>query len=252
MNGMAELLLIVMGQSRERTDCTRGKGSMKKGIIFDLDGTLWDSAKEVVSAWNEVIAGLPDKDHLVTLEEIYSLMGKPMNEIAALVFPNMDLNRREEVMGLCCERENNYLRETGGELFSQLEETLQKLGEKYGLYIVSNCQTGYIEAFLEHYGFGNFFSDTENYGSTGKLKADNIKLVMERNHLEQAVYVGDTAGDYAAATQAQIPFIFAEYGFGAVPEASYRILHFNELPEMAEEVFERGYYESDKKLFEQS
>lgn len=225
---------------------------MKKGIIFDLDGTLWDSAKEVVCAWNEVIEGLSDKHHLVTQKEIYSLMGKPMNKIAALVFPNLDEARRKEVMGLCCERENNYLRENGAVLFPKLLETMQKLSEKYTLYIVSNCQTGYIEAFLEHYGFEKLFSDTENYGNTGKLKADNIRLVLDRNHLEQAVYVGDTAGDYAAAAQAQIPFIFAEYGFGDVPEAIYRILHLNELPEMAEEVFERGYYESDKKLFKQS
>ena len=33
---------------------------MKQGILFDLDGTLWDSAQAVVDSWNEIIETLPD------------------------------------------------------------------------------------------------------------------------------------------------------------------------------------------------
>lgn len=212
---------------------------MKKGIIFDLDGTLWDSAAGVVSSWNEVIETLPDKDHLVTLDEIYSLMGKPMDEIAALVFPNMEPFRREEVMEACCKRENDYLFERGGVLFPKLEQTLQVLKEKYELFIVSNCQVGYIEAFLGHYQFEHYFTDTENFGNTGKLKAHNIRLVAERNRLEKAVYIGDTEGDYNAAAEAGVPFIFAQYGFGDVPEAAYTVSSFDELTKRVEDVFAR-------------
>ena len=205
---------------------------MKKGIIFDMDGTLWDSAEGVVKAWNEVIEPLPDKDHLVTLDEMYSLMGKPMDEIAALVFPNLEKERREEVMDVCCERENVYLAEKGGILYPKLEETLQALQKEYDLFIVSNCQVGYIEAFLEHYGFGHFFRDTENFGNTGKLKDENIRLVIERNGLKQAAYVGDTKGDYQSCIQAGVPFIYASYGFGDVKDPKYSIGQFADLPDV--------------------
>ena len=210
---------------------------MKKGIIFDLDGTLWDSAEGVVKAWNEVIETLPDRDHPVTLEEMYSLMGKPMDEIAALVFPNMEVNRRKEVMDICCERENDYLSQKGGILFPQLEETLKALQKDYDLFIVSNCQIGYIEAFLDFNQFWKYFKDTENYGNTGRLKDENIRLIIERNQLEKAVYVGDTKGDYLSCLQAKVPFIHADYGFGTVEEAEYKIMCFAELPEVVKKVF---------------
>lgn len=209
---------------------------MKKGIIFDLDGTLWNSAEGVLKSWNEVIETLPDKDHIVTMEEMFSLMGKPMDEIGALVFPNMSLPRRNEVMEICCKRENDYLLQVGGILYPALEETLKTLGETYELYIVSNCQVGYIEAFLGHYHFEKYFKDTECFGNTNRMKADNIKLVVDRNKLDQAVYVGDTLGDYKATMEAGLPFIHAAYGFGKVDEAEYKAEEFSMLPDMISKI----------------
>ena len=46
---------------------------------------------------------------------------------------------------------------------------------------------------------------------------------MERNNIKSAVYVGDTMGDKEAAKDANIPFIYAAYGFGDVDNYDYRI-----------------------------
>lgn len=210
---------------------------MKKGIIFDLDGTLWDSAQGVTDSWNEVIAGLETKETLVSVAQIYSLMGKTMDEIARCVFPDMEPGRRDRVMDACYENENAYLEQHGGILYPDLEETLQTLAKTYELFIVSNCQIGYIEAFLTYHKLGYLFTDTENFGNTGKPKGDNIKLVVERNQLDKAVYVGDVLGDYNSTMEAGLPFILAEYGFGEVPQAKYRIQSFRQLPEVAAQVF---------------
>ena len=51
-------------------------------------------------------------------------------------------------------------------------------------------------------------------GRTGMDEGRNIKLIMERNGIDNAVYVGDTEGDENAARYAGIPFIWASYGFG--------------------------------------
>lgn len=211
---------------------------MKKGIIFDLDGTLWDSAEGVVNSWNEVIMQLPTQEKLVTIEDMYSLMGKPMDEIGRLVFPNMEKKTREKVMQKCCDQENEYLRVYGGVLFPELEKTLVELNKNYELFIVSNCQCGYIEAFLEYYQFEKYFKDTECFGQTGLQKADNIKLVVKRNRLDQAIYVGDTYGDYTATKEAGLPFVLADYGFGEVPDAIYHIDTFASLLKLVPEIFE--------------
>ena len=61
-----------------------------------------------------------------------------------------------------------------------------------------------------------YFTDWECSGRTGLPKGENIRLVVERNHLQAPVYVGDTRLDYEAAQQAGVPFIHAAYGFGTI------------------------------------
>ena len=184
----------------------------KKAIIFDLDGTLWDSAQAVVDSWNEKITYFPDIDYYITMEQMYGYMGKTMEEIGLSFFNTVSKERALELLKICMDYENLYIEEHGGILFEGLEETLAALKEEYFLAIVSNCQEGYIEAFLKHHKLEKYFDDTENYGRTKRCKGDNIKLLVERNNVE-AVYVGDTMGDYDATMQAGLPFIHAAYGF---------------------------------------
>ena len=128
-------------------------------IIFDLDGTLWDSRKEVASAWSEVIRGYDYERKEVTFQEVNDLMGKTIDEIEDILFPKLPKEKRTEILYECCENENSYLRKYGAKLFDNLESTLDKLSKKYRLFIVSNCQPGYIEAFLDYYNLNKYFED---------------------------------------------------------------------------------------------
>ena len=192
---------------------------MKKGIIFDMDGTLWDSAAGVAESWNEAMRRIGYDRTPLTAKDIQSVMGKTMEEIADILFPDPDKELQEKVSNLCYQLENDYLRKHGGVLYSNIRETMERLKATYHLYIVSNCQKGYIEAFLDHYHFWDYFSDIECYGNNLLQKGDNIRLLADRNHLEEAVYVGDIQGDYEASKKAGVGFIHAAYGFGSVPEA---------------------------------
>ena len=58
-------------------------------------------------------------------------------------------------------------------------------------------------------------------------KSENIKLIIERNNLKNAIYVGDTELDMEAAFAAGIPFVFAEYGFGNANNAKNKISCFS-------------------------
>lgn len=211
---------------------------MKKGILFDLDGTLWDSSREVAISWQEALEKREDVDKEITMEMIQGVMGKSMYEIADLLFGEYDLEVRRGLLDYCCQEENKYIRLHGGRLMEGLEATLQRLKDLgYHLYIVSNCQVGYIEAFLEFHKLADYFEDFESFGATGREKGYNIRLVAERNHLQQAVYVGDTQGDYLAATEAGLPFIHAKTGYGTVEAEVPRITALAELPEAAAELF---------------
>ena len=81
-----------------------------------------------------------------------------------------------------------------------------------------------------------YFSDFEMSGRTNLTKGENIKLVMERNGIDNALYLGDTIGDQIAAKDAEIPFVFASYGFGTTENPEYTISSFDELPKVAEKI----------------
>lgn len=207
---------------------------MKQGIIFDMDGTLWDSTEKITESWNLAIkeSGILEKE--LSVADVQSVMGKTMNVIADILFAELEEKERYALLEQCCIKENEYLREHGGILYPEVEKTLAALKEKYPLYIVSNCQAGYIEAFLEHYGFGKYFEDIECYGNNRLQKADNIKLVTERNQLDKAVYVGDIQGDYDASCKAGAGFIHAAYGFGTIAETVLKVEKFAGLIEAVE------------------
>jgi len=205
------------------------KNMKYEGIIFDLDGTLWDSTNEICNTWLKVLSNYPDIKIDITVEKLYGCMGLQMEEIAARLFPSLDKKMQLKLLKECCDMENVYLAENGGTLYPQLETTIAKLAENHKLFIVSNCQDGYIQSFFNAHGLKKYFLDFESAGKTGLSKGENNKLIIKRNQLLNAVYVGDTLGDANSATDANIPFVYARYGFGNVDKYDYVIDHFSEL-----------------------
>ena len=182
-------------------------------IIFDLDGTLWDSCRVVSESWGETLRQICGAERGPNPEDVKSIMGMTAAEIAAALFSQYG-ERAEEICRRCIHGENAYIARHGGDLYPGVRETLAALSGKYPLFIVSNCLEGYIECFLESSGLGPCFRDFACEGSTGLRKAGNIALIARRNGLEAPVYVGDTVMDERSAREAGVPFIHAAYGFG--------------------------------------
>ena len=211
---------------------------MKNAVIFDLDGTLWDSTLPVTESWNAVLGRYPESaDCRISVSDMCGFMGKQMDEIAALMMPKVDEKLRRKIMLECLSFELEYLEEHKPVFYPNLSETLEKLAEKYALIIVSNCQDGYIQLFLEQFDKSGIFCDFECYGRTWLSKGENISLVIKRNSIQNAVYLGDTQGDLDAADFAGVDFIHAAYGFGKTNRETAKILRFSDLPKICENIF---------------
>lgn len=140
-----------------------------------------------------------------------------MDVIADDLFPGISDIKKKLILQKSCIYDGKVLLETKDNLlYPDVKETLRILSEKHHLFIVSNCQSGYIELLMQKAGIEKYITDHECFGNTGKGKGENIKIIMERNNLDETVYVGDTQIDYEAASYAGIPFIYARYGFGTV------------------------------------
>ena len=192
------------------------------GLILDVDGTIWNTTGIVAEAWNKTIdTFFPQVPH-VNAEILKSQFGKTMDVIADNLFGVLSAEDKKILMEKCCIYEQKALLEnTKNITYEGVIETLKKLSSIIPIFIVSNCQSGYIELVIEKNKITPLIKDFECFGNTGKSKAENIKLVARRNGLKSPVYVGDTQGDYEACKEAGVPFIWAAYGFGKPEDNNY-------------------------------
>lgn len=202
-------------------------------FMFDLDGTLWDATDGILKAWNEVLSKKKVTKELITKEQMKSVMGLQLYAIGKRFFPQIDKKERTELMDECCKVQYEYLIKEGGHLYDNLEETLRKLSENHQLFIISNCQDGYVQTFLEFNKFNKYFTDFQCAGDTGLSKGENIRIMADKHKLKNPVYVGDTQGDCNAANVAGMPFVYAKYGFGNVDRYDFIINKPSELLDIA-------------------
>ncbi|MCT2564081.1 HAD family hydrolase [Chryseobacterium herbae] len=195
-----------------------------KNLIFDLDGTLWDPRATIIKIWNEVLTKHQLIKRELKPEDMDQYMGLLFADILKDIIPGISDEQIQDILLEIVQKENKVLHTQGGILYEGVAETLRTLAKTHSLFIVSNCQDGYIEAFLEHYQFNDLFVDIESHGRTKKPKSENIQLIMERNNLsvENSVYIGDTQTDYDSATSNNLSFIFCEYGFGKLSPDDYK------------------------------
>ena len=203
-------------------------------VIFDLDGTLWDATGTVAKAWqraNEELNSI--KPEQISKEMVVSITGMTYDAIFEKLFPYVTTEERNRFKAVFARHELEMVKETGGELYHGLQETLAYLKTKYQLFIVSNCQNGYIENFLDYSGLHGFFEAHQCFGTKTQPKDENITDIVNDYQLQNPVYVGDTMGDFEAAQKAGVSLIFASYGFGKVEKGQIASINsFDELQQL--------------------
>ena len=122
----------------------------RKLIFLDIDGTLWNSTPIVAEAWNQAVAKNSSLSVRFTPHDLTQLFGRPLDAIADIVFPTLEEKERYALIDACGEKEHQYLSaSTQNLLYPGVADTIQKLSRSSSSFIVSNCQSGYIELFLE-------------------------------------------------------------------------------------------------------
>jgi phosphoglycolate phosphatase len=217
----------------------RENNKMIDALIFDLDGTLWDTTSTCALAWNIVLQKNDIDYRKITKEDIEAVMGMPHNQCIEKTFSDLCEKKISTLISQTMIEDNKLVRDLGGDLYLGVPETLHRLAEKYKLFIVSNCQEGYIESFLDFTDFSPLFKDFECWGNTRSSKASNISAIIDRNELVNPVYIGDTQSDFDAALECQIDFIFASYGFGSVNSDCHSFNQIDELEEILQKLNEK-------------
>jgi phosphoglycolate phosphatase len=205
---------------------------MKKAILFDLDGTLWDAILPITESWNETMK----RNHApfsFDPVKIKSFMGLTPEETVPLAFPGLAFEEGLALFKECVQDEIRYLAHQPGILYPHEEEVLSLLEKDYFLGIVSNSDRGYVENYLESCHMEEHFSYHVCAGDTGLPKWGNILYAAKENQLGPLLYIGDTLKDKKESEKAGVLFVHAAYGFGEISNCPHKVSALEELPALA-------------------
>ncbi len=202
-----------------------------ESLCFDLDGTLWDAIPSTVIAWNRVGERHRLRDKPILPEDLAGTTGRPITECVRTLFgAELPMPTSELISELEAEEEAS-IRDNGAQLYPEVVEGVAALGERYRLFIISNCQTWYLDQFFALSGVQSCFESWDCHGSSGVDKPEMLVALKDRHRVDDLIYVGDTLGDQLASEQCGVPFCFAAYGFGQATSFEYSVQSFAELVE---------------------
>jgi phosphoglycolate phosphatase len=213
-------------------------------VVFDLDGTLIDSAPDIHATVNAVLR-LHDA-RLLTLDQVRSVIGGGVDllwrrVIAATGLPS---EAHRDLVAAFMTRYHDATALT--RLYPQVTEALGMLADRgYALGICTNKPLGPTRAVLEHFGISGLFATVVGGDSLPQRKPDPAPLraalaaLGADPHQPRGVYVGDSEFDAECAANTGVPFLIFARGYRKSPLEEMRFTasfdDYAQLPLLVEE-----------------
>lgn len=204
-------------------------------IIFDLDGTLWDTREITLKSANVVAAKYPDIKE-ITMIEVEGGMGYSFEETAKIYMPYLDKEIREKYFREIIDTNIDLINKEGGKLYEGVKDTIINLSKDYKLGIVTNNNDDYVKSFFKSSGLKEYFTDYMGAASYNLTKGDTIKKLVSKYQEKNNYYVGDIRNDMISSEEAGVTFIHAKYGFDKELETKYFINDIRKLPELMKNI----------------
>jgi phosphoglycolate phosphatase len=213
-------------------------------VVFDLDGTLVDTAPDLINALNYVLGreGLPS----VPLHSARNMIGAGARR---LIERGLELEGRpaglDDITRLTSDFIDYYAAHIadGSRPFEGLETALDDLASRgYRFAVCTNKLEWLSKLLLDRLGLSSRFSAICGADTFGVSKPDPaiLRQTIARagGHLGSAIMVGDAGPDIGVARRAGIPVIGVEFGYTDVPIVEFKpdrlIGHLRELPAAVE------------------
>lgn len=185
---------------------------MIKGIIFDLDGTLLDTATDLANAVNYTLKEL--NQPIRTEAEIKAFLGNGVHALMTLSLTDKTLLTKAMPIFLAYYEVHRADYTAPYPDIMNLIENLSALSLKLG--IVSNKVHDAVVA-LNHSIFKGLlpYAFGDQVGYKRKPDADLINLCLSKMNLksDEVLYIGDTEVDYLTAKQSNLEFVAVTWGF---------------------------------------
>jgi phosphoglycolate phosphatase len=195
-----------------------------QAVIFDVDGTLFQTENVAVPAFLSVFEQLTEQGlyqgPVPTEEKIISCIGMTIPELWETLLPDASMNVRDQANELLAHAEISLMEQGKGELYPGVREALQTLYEEgIKIYTASNGEKRYVETVIETTGIAPYFTKLFTAGEyKTKKKEELVKIALDHAGTTRAVMVGDRKSDIAAGKANKLFTIGCDFGFAGQNE----------------------------------
>ena len=206
---------------------------MEKAIIFDMDGTLFQTdlilERALEITFDELCkSGLWSEK--TPIEKYREIMGVPLPVVWETLCPNHTVEVRNQSNKFFQDQLIQLIRSHKGGLYPNTEKVLEALSKKYKLFIASNGQIEYLKAIVETFGLGRFIENIYSIQMiTSGHKSDLVKKVIEENNIQKGAVVGDRSSDIQAAKDNNLLAVGVNFGFAQDSELKNADIIVNDL-----------------------
>ncbi|MCM3782464.1 HAD hydrolase-like protein [Neobacillus mesonae] len=210
---------------------------MIQSVIFDMDGTLFQTDTILELSLDDVFQHLRDQNEwteATPIEKYREIMGVPLPTVWEELLPNHPYAIREEANLLFLESLINNIKKGKGSLYPNVKEILSYLKENnISMYIASNGLTDYLEAIVSHYKLDTWVSETFSIQHIPSLnKSDLVQTIIEKYHITSAAVVGDRLSDIKAAKDNSLTAIGCKFDFSQEDELAEADIVIDDLIEL--------------------
>lgn len=216
-------------------------GIKPEAMLFDMDGTLFQSETNLLPAYHKVFDQLREeglfRGDTPPDERVLSCLGMLLEDIWRKVIPDEPDEVRLRADELLLHHQSECLRQGQGDLYPGVEETLKELRSRgVRLFVASNGLENYVQLIIEQKGLAPLF---ENLYSAGKYKTrskvDLVKLLLDNHGIERAWMVGDRSSDVEAGKKNGLFVVGCDYaGFGSDQELEGSDVRISNFPQLLE------------------
>lgn len=200
-------------------------------LIFDLDGTLWNTTNTAYKAAC-IISNEYDDIKEISIDNVRKGMGLSEIENARNYMPYLNDDKALYYLRMIDKKNVELINSEGAILYEGVDETIKRLSKNYKLGIVTNSTNDYAEMFLRVSNLEKYFCDYMGAASYGFTKGEAIKKMIEKNGEPNSFYIGDIKKDMEASNFAGTTFIHSKYGFDSNLDSRLYINRIVELEEL--------------------
>lgn len=202
-----------------------------KNILFDLDGTLIDSAPGIEASFYFAYQNVYNKE---CPKKITTFIGPPIDQVLKSVNGETNLEITNRFVDAFKQHYDNEGYKNS-KLYDDVESVLEVLlKNELNVFIATNKRIKPTKLILEYLSIGKYFNDIycpdmEDFKS--KNKTDLIVHILKTNSLlfNETIMIGDTIHDGLAAYENKLDFAFVEYGYGEYQNCKYKLNNIKQL-----------------------